>query len=144
MSAQEQSLHSALVELHGTLADEVLPKGSFVSPQALMSTKLLDHIVGLVHEQKLCSLEALCQQVSGWAFLDSHGSHIFSLIQQFCPPPSSSLFSTVPLQRQLNNSENTVSSSSLAHPQHNNSSCKPCKCGICGGEKHDSELQYSS
>ena len=98
-NTQQQTLRSHLVDLRSSLADEVLPKGGFVSPQAVISTKLLDHIIGLAHEQKLRSLEALRQQILGWAFLDSHGLHIFELIQQFCPPPSSSPFTTVPLQR---------------------------------------------
>lgn len=135
MNAQKQSLQSALVELHSTLADEVLPKGTFMSLKALMSTKSLNHIVGLAHEQKLCSLEALHQQILGWAFLDSHGLCILSLIQEFNPPSSSSLFTTVLLQQRPNNTTNAISLSSLTHPQCNNPAHKPCKCRICGGIK---------
>ena len=98
MNTQQQTLCSRLVDLCSSFSDEVLPKGGFVAPQAVMSTKLLDHIVGLAHKQKLRSLEALRQQILGWAFLDSHGLRIFELIQQFCPPPLSSPFTTVPLQ----------------------------------------------
>jgi hypothetical protein len=59
MNTDKQNLRAALVQMQHDLATEHLPKCSFVAPQALMSTALLDRIVALAHEHKLPTINAL-------------------------------------------------------------------------------------
>jgi hypothetical protein len=134
MNAQEQSLHAALIDLCNQLADEILPKGSFLSLQTLFPTSLMDCILELAHDQKICTIKSLCDHIS-WAFLNSYGLKIFNLIQQFCPPLSSSPFTTAPLQCQTNGITATVASGS------GSAKCtKPNKCSVCSVEGHNSAL----
>ena len=59
MSSAEKDLRTALVDMRRDLANMQLGKRSFLAPQALMPTSLIDRIVGLAHERKLPTLEAL-------------------------------------------------------------------------------------
>ena len=139
MGDNENRLRNALIELRTKLADETLSQGSFLAPQILLSTKLLDRIVDLAHHHKILHLNSLRDQIS-WAFMDSHGSMIVDLVHKFFPPPSSSLFTTVPLQPRANTSlaDQTMSGS---HPP--KASTRPIKCGACGGDGHNRKLYFS-
>lgn len=68
----EKSLHVAIVNLQCNVASEILPDQSFITPQSLMSTTLLDHIVDLVHNQALKFGGNLNKQIT-WAFLNTYG-----------------------------------------------------------------------
>jgi len=96
MNADEKNLCAVLVQMRRDLATECLPKHSFVAPQALMSTTLLDRIVALAHDRKLPMIDTLRDQIS-WAFMDSHGPYVMVLVNTHIPPPLPSLFTTAPL-----------------------------------------------
>jgi hypothetical protein len=136
MGDNENRLRNALIELRTKLADETLSQGSFLAPQILLSTKLLDRIVDLAHHHKVLNVNSLRDQIS-WAFLDSHGSKIVDLVHKFFPLPSSSPFTTAPLQPHANTSNQSASGS---HPP--KTATRPIKCGVCGGDGHNRELHY--
>lgn len=134
----ERNLRTALITMRRELFTTTLPEGTFLTPQSLMSTKLVDRIVDLAHDQYLTSVEKLRDQVV-WCFLDTHGSCIIDLVRQFCPPPpppTSSPFTTVPLQsaRATMNASTSGAGASTA-PK------KKRKCGECGVEGHYSKFR---
>ena len=137
----EMSLRAALIDMRCELAAEIFGPHSFLTPQCIMSTKLLDRVVDLAHYQKITNITSLHEQVT-WGYLDTHGTIILRLINQFYPPPTnpsplnplslnSSPFTTAPLQ---SHAQPTASSSSdrlsfdVAVPKKRN--CK--NCGIPG------------
>ena len=123
MSNTEKDLRTALVDMRRKLANTRLGKCSFLAPQALMPTSLIDRIVGLAHERKLPTLEALRTQLT-WAFLDSHGPEIISLVQQFCPQALPSLFTTAPLAPRHHTVANTTAPVSKPSKQNKCTQCK--------------------
>ena len=131
MSSTEKDLRTALVDMRHDLANMQLGKRSFLAPQALMPTSLIDCIVGLAHERKLPTLEALRAQLT-WAFLDSHGPTIISLVQQFCPQVLPSLFTTAPLAPRSHTVTNT-----MVEP------IKQNKCSLCKQLGHNSTSHSS-
>lgn len=133
MGDAEQDLRVALVAFRRELASEKLTTNSFLAPQALMSTKLLDRIVDLAHHHHIPTLDALREQIT-WAFLDSHGSKILQLAHQFCPLPLSSPFTTTPLASCTSGSGNVNISVTTSKPTKQN------KCGHCSGLGHNSEF----
>lgn len=112
------------------LASNMLPKHSFITPQALMSTKLLKHIVDLSHNQVLKTTTDLQNQIT-WAFLDTYGMQIIALIHQFCPPRTTTLlFTREPLQCVSNVSANTSASTTSTAAGKGQQKCKGC--GVAG------------
>ena len=80
------------------LRAKIHPKGSFLTPQSLMSNKLLDHIVNLVHDQALKTTQHLHKQIT-WGFLDTHAIQVLELVHKFCPSAKpAALFTNAPLQ----------------------------------------------
>jgi hypothetical protein len=140
MGDNEICLRNALIELRMNLAKETLSQGSFLAPQILLLTKLLDRIVDLAHHHKILNFNSLHDQIS-WAFLDSHGSKIVDLVHKFFPPPLASLspFTTAPLQP-LARTNNSDQSASGSHPP--KTATRPIKCGVCGRDGHNRELYY--
>lgn len=124
MGAQEQGLRGALVDMRTQLAKEYLPKGCMLAPQALLATAVLERIVNLAHDRKISTLEALRQQIT-WRFMDSHGTNILSLVNQYFPPIATSPFTTEPLQRLHPNQP--------APPK----AKKQVKCALCGQLGHN-------
>jgi hypothetical protein len=122
------------------MAKETFPEGSFITPQAFMSTNLLNRIVDLSHYQLIKTATHLHDQIV-WGYLDSdaYSTRILGLIQLHCPPPATaSPFTTAPLQCSLltnatSSSSNTVTMT-IDHPP------KKRKCGLCGVEGHYSKL----
>src|SRR5882672_2531967 len=103
---------------------------TFITPQSLMSTKLINRIINLAHDQKIRDLTNLCDQVS-WGFVDTYSTKIITLVQQFCPPPSNSPFTTAPLQSASTNTNiPTPPGPTTDHPK------KKWKCKRCGMEGH--------
>jgi hypothetical protein len=123
--------------LQSTRVEGACGVSMFLTPQALMSTKLVDHIIDLTHNQHLTTIEKLCNQIS-WCFLDTYGSRIMDLVHQFCPPPpppASPPFTTVPLQSvyaTLSASASSVGASTAPK--------KKRKCGECGVKGHYSNF----
>lgn len=126
MGLQDTALRAALVAMRSQLATEKLGRRSFLSPQSLMSTQLLDRIVGLAHEHRISTLPALQEQIT-WAHLESYGNKIISLVNQFHPTPSP--FTTQPLQHLAITSSGIEASD---HPR------KQVKCSNCGTAGHNS------
>ena len=134
MSADEQNLRVALIQMRHELAAEHLSKHSFIAPQALMSTALLDRIVALAHERKLPTIDSLRDQIP-WAFLDSHGPRVMELVNTHIPAPLPSLFTTVPLAPRP--AVSNTSAACLAVPK--TSTGRQNHCGSCGGYGHNSK-----
>jgi hypothetical protein len=132
----ERNLRAALITMRCELFTTTLPEGTFLTPQALMSTKLVDRIVDLAHNQHLTTIEKLRDQIS-WCFLDTYGSRIMDLVRQFCPPPppASSPLTTVPLQ-----SVRATLSTSTSGTRASTVPKKKRKCGECGVEGHYSKF----
>jgi hypothetical protein len=133
MNASEQNLRAALIKMRHELADTYLPKGSFLTPQSLMPTMLLDRIVGLAHDQKIPTIEALRDQIT-WAFLSTHDSVIMQLVNHHLPPPLASPFTTAPLAPRSAALAN-VSASSASVKQNTG---RQNRCGGCGEMGHNS------
>ena len=93
----EMSLRTALVDMRRELAADIFGPHTFLTPQCIMSTKLLDHIVDLAHNQKITNITTLRKQVT-WGYLDTHSTVILQLVKQFCPPTDPSPFTIAPLQ----------------------------------------------
>jgi hypothetical protein len=137
----EMSLQTALMDMRRELAAEIFGPHSFLTPQCIMSTKLLNRIVDLAHNQKITNIATLHEQVT-WGYLDTHGTVILRLINQFCPPPinpsplnplslNMSPFTTAPLQSHAQPTASSSSenlSSDVRVPKKRN--CK--NCGIPG------------
>ena len=123
MSNTEKDLCTTLVDMRCKLANTWIGKHSFLALQVLMPTSLINHIVGLTHEHKLPTLKALCTQFT-WAFLDSYGPEIISLVQQFCPQALPSLFTTAPLAPQPHTVTNTMAPVSKPSKQNRCTQCK--------------------
>ena len=121
----EKSLCVTLVKFRHELASEILPDQSFITPQSLMSTTLLDRIVDLAHDQALKSAGDLNEQIT-WAFLDTHGTKIIDLIHQFCPPRVIPLFTSEPLRQAPNAVASTSTSTSAATNAKGKRKCKGC------------------
>jgi hypothetical protein len=134
----EKSLYDALIIARREMAKETFPEGSFLTPQAFMSTILLDRIVNLAHYQLIKTTTHLHDQII-WGYLDTYATRILGLIQLHCPPSTTaSPFTTAPLQHSLTNA--TASSSNattIVNPP------KKRKCGLCGVEGHYSKLTIS-
>lgn len=123
----EVGLRAALVTLRLQLADDYINRNGFMTPQALMSTKLLDRIVDLAHYGKLSTLPNYHAQVT-WGFNDVYGPHIFALVQQFHPAPSSTPFTTEPLQTSGQTSNQPPTASTTTKTQR--------KCKLCAAPGH--------
>lgn len=142
MGDNENHLCNALIEFCTKLADETLSHESFLAPQILLSTKLLDCIIDLAHHHKILNFNSLRDQIS-WAFLDSHGSKIVDLVHKFFPPPSSSPFTTAPLQPRTNTSDQSTSGSHPSSPLAKTATPSwLIKCRVCGEDGHNHELHY--
>lgn len=130
----EKSLHDALIVTHREMARETFPEGSFITPQAFMSTVLLNRIVNLAHYQLIKTAAHLHDQIV-WGYLDMYSTRILGLIQLHCPPPTmASPFTTAPLQRSLPNATASSSNTTAVNPP------KKRKCGLCRVEGHYSKL----
>lgn len=130
----EKSLYNALIIARREMAKETFPDGSFLTPQAFMSTILLDRIVNLAHYQLIKTTTHLHEQIV-WGYLDTYATRVLGLIQLHCPPVMASPFTTAPLQHSLTNA--TASSSNttaIVNPP------KKRKCGLCGVEGHYSKF----
>jgi len=79
------------------LAADIFGPHTFLTPQCIMSTKLLDRIVDLAHNQKITNITTLREQVT-WGYLDTHSTVILQLVKQFCPPTDPSPFTIALLQ----------------------------------------------
>ena len=136
MSANELRLQGALIELRKQLAAERLGKGSFLSPQSLLSKTLLDRIVALAHDHKISTLDSLREQIS-WGFIDSHGPQIVELVNKHCLLVLISPFTMAPLQP----SSTATANSSVANSSASGSRLRAKgKCGACGAtDGHNSE-----
>lgn len=121
------SLHAALVDMRQTLASELLPEGTFLTPQCIMRDQLLQRIVDLAHDQKITTVTHLHEQIT-WGHLDTHAEAIICLIKTFCPPPNTaSPFTTAPLQPSAQRLSAATPASEAPKKQRN---CK--KCGVPG------------
>ena len=131
----EKSLHDALIITHREMAKETFPEGSFITPQAFMSTILLNRIVDLAHYQLIKTAAHLHDQIV-WGYLDTYLTCILGLIQLHCPLPTmASPFTTAPLQRSLPNTTASSSNTTTAiNPP------KERKCRLYGVEGHYSKL----
>ena len=131
----ERSLYNALVIARHVMAKETFPEGSFLTPQAFMSTILLERIVNLAHYQLIKTTDHLHEQIV-WGYLDTYATRILGLIQLYCPPSTvASPFTTAPLQRSLTNTTAGGSSNATTvNPP------KKRKCGLCGVEGHYSKF----
>lgn len=131
----EKSLHDALIIARHEMAKETFPEGSFITPQAFMSTNLLNRIVDLAHYQLIKTTTQLHDQIV-WGYLDTYSTRILDLIQLHCPSLIMALpFTTAPLQHSLTNT--TASSSNTTTTV---DPPKKRKCGLCGVEGHYSKL----
>lgn len=136
-SSEERGLRSALVTFRRELFKEVLAPGMMLTPQALMSTDLLDRIVDLAHYHKINTLDDLRQQIS-WTFTDSHGPKILRLITQHLPSIQSSPFVSTPLQWRTRD----ALTSAPASPSPVMPAKRQIKCGACSAVGHNRELQF--
>jgi hypothetical protein len=134
----EKSLYYVLIIACCEMVKETFPEGSFLTPQAFMSTPLLNRIVNLAHYQLIKTTTHLHDQII-WGYLDTHATRILDLIQLHCPPSTMALpFTTAPLQRLLMNATTSLSNTTIVNPP------KKRKCGLCGVEGHYSKLTTSS
>ena len=124
----EMSLQTALVDMCRELASDIFGPNTFLTPQCIMSAKLLDR-VDLAHHQKITNITTLREQVT-WGYLDTHGAVILQLVNRFCPPPTNpSPFTTAPLQSRAQATAGSSSNKLLADaPKKRN--CR--NCGIPG------------
>ncbi|KAJ7589755.1 hypothetical protein C8J56DRAFT_1163596, partial [Mycena floridula] len=96
----DKALRAALITFRASLVDEILGVGSFLPPQTLMPTELLERIVDLAHYKKITTVTEL-QNQTDWGFSISHGSQVVALIHQFHSLPSESPTTALPLQQVL-------------------------------------------
>ncbi|SJL13552.1 uncharacterized protein ARMOST_16996 [Armillaria ostoyae] len=75
----EERLREELVVMRRDLFKEKIPGRSLLSPQALMPTTLLEHIVDLVHYGQLSTLDDVQRELT-WAHADTWGPRILELI----------------------------------------------------------------
>jgi hypothetical protein len=134
----EKSLYNALIIARHEMAKETFPDGSFLTPQAFMSTILLDRIVNLAHYQLIRTTTHLHDQIV-WGYLDTYAARILGLIQLHCPPSTLALpFTTTPLQcSQTNITASSSNDTTVVNPP------KKRKCGLCGVEGHYSKQPFS-
>ena len=130
MGDNEMHFCDALIELRKQLAAERLGRGSFISPQTLLSKSFLDHIVALAHDRKISTLEALRDQIT-WGFVDSYGAQIIELVKEHYPPLLSSPFTTAPLQPHTAAAASSAASASGSPTSGSHARAKG-RCGICG------------
>jgi hypothetical protein len=123
------SLQTALVDMRRELAANIFGPHTFLTPQCIMSTKLLDCIVDLAHNQKITNITTLCELVT-WGYLDTHGTVILQLVKQFCPPTDPSPFTTVLLQSRAQATAGSSSNKPSADTP------KKRNCRICGIPGH--------
>jgi len=122
----EMSLRTALVDMCRELAADIFGPHTFLTPQCIMSTKLLDRIVDLAHNTNITTLR---EQVT-WGYLDTHGTVILQLVKQFCPPTDPSPFTIAPLQSQAQAAAGSSSNKPSADAP------KKRNCRICGIPGH--------
>ena len=134
----DNDLYNALITARRVMAKQTFPEGSFLTPQAFMSTILLNRIVNLAHYQLIKTTAHLHDQIV-WGYLDTYATRILALIQLHCPPSTiASPFTTAPLQRSLTNTTASSSTATTLNP------LKKRKCGLCGVEGHYSKFTISS
>ena len=141
----EKNLHSALQQLRRELAAEILPEGSFLTPQSLMSNKLLDRIVDLAHDQALKTTQHLREQIT-WGFLDTHAVQVLELAHKFCPPAKpAALFTNAPLQRtsHVDASVNVAKSDHVNVADVSTKDSKKRRCRKCQVPGHYGKLSNS-
>jgi hypothetical protein len=134
----EKSLYDALIIACRKMAKETFSEGSFLTPQAFMSTILLDRIVNLAHYQLIKTTTHLHDQIV-WGYLDTYATCILGLIQLHCPPSTmASPFTTAPLQHSLmNTTASSSNATTIVNPP------KKRKCDLCRVEGHYSKLTTS-
>lgn len=156
----EHNLREALVTMRQDFFKQKIPGRTFLSPQSLMPTTLLDRIVDLVHYGRLSTIDDVHKQLQ-WAYNDACSPKILDLIGQFCPvaekqnrtakPPPASPFISTPLRHPLStsNAPNIHPSGRLVTALQTGlpggqKERKQTQCSLCGavGHNHESSLFF--